>query len=62
MTAFSAEEKRQAILRELGFRHRVYARRVADQKMTQAQADREIAIFEEIEADYAAIVVKERLL
>ena len=32
-----------AVERELGMRHSVYARRVADRKMTQAKADHEIA-------------------
>lgn len=30
--------------------------------MTQAQADREIAVFEEIAVDYRAAAAKERLL
>lgn len=34
------------IQNEIGWRHEVYARRVADQKMSQAQADRKIAIMQ----------------
>jgi hypothetical protein len=34
--------------RELGFRRRVYPRRVAMQKMTQDEADREVRVMEAI--------------
>lgn len=47
-------EKRACIERELRMRRRVYPRRVADGKMTQAQADREIAVMEAILDDYPA--------
>lgn len=59
--AFTSDEKLQAVIRELGYRRRVYARRVAEKKMTQAQATKEIAVFEAIEADYRALAEKERL-
>jgi hypothetical protein len=45
-------DKEACIRRELGFRQRVYARRVADGKMKQADADREIEIMESILVDY----------
>jgi hypothetical protein len=59
---FPAETKLTAIRREIAYRRRVYERRVADRKMTRQQADREVAIFEAIEADYAREVEKGRLL
>ena len=45
-------DKLQCVVRELGFRRRVYARRIEQGKMTQAQADREIAVMESIAKDY----------
>jgi hypothetical protein len=45
-------DKLQCVVRELGFRRRVYARRVEQGKMTQAQADREIAVMESIAKVY----------
>jgi hypothetical protein len=59
---FTAAEKRDAILRELVYRHRVFARMVAGQKMTQRAMDSQIAIFEAIRDDYIAIEAKERLV
>lgn len=49
---FSARELCKAVERELGFRRRVFARRVASNAMSQKDADREIAMFEVIHADY----------
>ena len=46
-------DKEACARRELDMRRRVYPRRVADQKMTQDQADREIEIMEAIVDDYA---------
>ncbi len=46
------EDKTAAIDRELKLRRRVFARRVADGKMTQDFADRQILIFEAIADDY----------
>lgn len=60
--AFTAAEKLAAVERELTYRRRVYVRRVADEKMTQALADRQIALFEAIAADYRATAEKERLI
>lgn len=45
-------DKEACVRRELDFRKRVYARRVSEGKMKQADADREIAIFESIAEDY----------
>jgi hypothetical protein len=44
----TTEMKRQALQRELGYRKRVYARRVDANNMTRAQADYEIWIVERI--------------
>lgn len=59
---FTNAEKLKAVERELGYRRRVYAHRVANQKMTQSLADEQIAVFEAIEIDYRALARKERLL
>jgi hypothetical protein len=59
---FTVEEKRKAIERELAYRVRVYARMVEQGKMTQAAANRQIEIFEEIRKDYAAAESLEALL
>ncbi|TKD50550.1 hypothetical protein [Sphingomonas baiyangensis] len=58
----TAEDKLEAIRREIAFRKRVYPRRVADGKMTQQLADRQIAIFEAIKDDMLVAVAAERLL
>lgn len=49
---FTPADKLKAVERELGYRRRVFPRRVEQQKMKQTDADREIAIFEAIAADY----------
>ena len=54
MTTFSAQELCKAIERELGYRRRVFPRRVDSGLMKQAEADRQIAMFEEIFARYSA--------
>lgn len=59
---FTAQDKLDAVKRELKYRRSVYARRVTGGKMTQALADRQIALFEAIAADYEALAAKERLL
>lgn len=59
---FTAQDKLEAVERELAFRRRVYQRRVADGKMTQQLASRQIAVFEAIAADYQTTAVGERLL
>lgn len=59
---YAANEKLKAIERELKYRRRVYARRVSEQKMSQALADEQIAIFEAIRSDYVSAAAKDRLL
>jgi len=49
---FSDQQKRESAERELKMRRRVYPRWVADKRMTQEQADREIAVMAEIAEDY----------
>jgi hypothetical protein len=60
--AFTAREKMQAAQREAGYRRFVYPKRVDAGKMKQAEADRQIAIMDEIAADYGALAESERLL
>lgn len=50
---FTDAEKRACAYRELKMRRRVYPRWVADGRMTQAEADREIALMQAIAEDYA---------
>jgi hypothetical protein len=45
-------DKRKCLKREIGFRERVFPRRVADRKMDQSDADRELAIMRAIQKDY----------
>lgn len=59
---FTATEKLDAVSRELMYRHRVYARRIEEGKMTKALAEKQIAIFMAIKDDYAALAEKESLL
>lgn len=51
---FSARDLAKAIERELGYRRRVFPRRVDDGKMKQADADLQIAMFEQIRDRYMA--------
>ncbi len=53
MPDITSRMKRDAALREVKMRRRVYPRWVAGGRMTQAKADEEIAIMEAIAADYA---------
>lgn len=62
MATFTNEEKLEAVNRELGFRRRVYGRKVESGDMTKEFADRQIGIFEAIAADYQAKVEGDRLL
>lgn len=54
MTAprFTAAEKHDAARREVGMRRRVFPRRVAEGRMTDAESRRQIEIMEEIARDY----------
>lgn len=49
---FSAKDKAAAARREASFRRYVYPKRVSDGKMKQEDADRQIAIMDEIAWDY----------
>lgn len=60
--AFTPDEKLKSVERELGYRRFVFPKRVEAGSMTKAAADREIAIFEEIAADYRAEIDRGRLL
>jgi len=51
---FTNRQKMQCAQREAGFRRFVYAKRVADGKMKQAKADEEIALMDEIAAEYGS--------
>lgn len=62
MSTFTETEKLEAIRREIKYRRRVYAKRVAEGTMFKATHDYQIAIFEAIEADYVQRAEKERLL
>jgi hypothetical protein len=53
--SYSLEEKRKCAEREVKLRRRVYRNRVLTGRMTQAFADREIAIMEAIAEDYRAL-------
>ena len=56
------QAKLDAVERELKLRRRVYGRRVEAGQMSALQAERQIAIFEEIAADYRPLAKAERLL
>lgn len=49
---FTARDKQKAIAREIGYRRRVYARKVEDGSMTREAATMQIGVMEAIEADY----------
>lgn len=49
---FTDEDKAKAAERELKMRKRVYPRWVQDGRMSQAEADRQIQIMDEIAGDY----------
>lgn len=52
MIEFTAREKCEAAEREVKMRLRVYPNRVADGRMTQALADRQIDVMRQIADDY----------
>lgn len=52
MTDFTAKDKAECAERECKQRRYVYPRRVEGGKMTQALADRQIALMEAIATDY----------
>lgn len=51
----SIEQQVECVKRELRFREHVYKRRVADQKMTQALADHELATMRAVLATLEAL-------
>jgi hypothetical protein len=59
---FTAAEKYQAILRELKYRRSVYPRLIAQGRMTEETAKREIEILTAIGQDYERELEQERLL
>lgn len=54
VTEFTNQEKAMCAEREVQQREWVYPRRVADGKMKQAKADRELDLMREIAAEYRA--------
>lgn len=62
MTTFTAETKLKAIERELGYRRRVYPRRVDAGQMTSSLAAEQIAVMEAIAEDYRKAAENERLI
>jgi len=49
---FSAQQKYREVMREIGQRENVYPRLVANGKLSQASADRQLAIMHAIAQDY----------
>lgn len=56
---YTAREKMMAAAREVGFRRRVYATRVAEGRMKQVEADFQIGVMAAMESDYRAIAEAE---
>jgi hypothetical protein len=52
---FTVSEKLKCVERELRMRYRVYERRVDAGQMSRATADRELALMEDIAADYRSL-------
>jgi hypothetical protein len=59
---YSAHDKQRCAEREVAWRRRVYAGRVANGRMTPNQARHEIATMQQIAEDYAELAKSERLL
>jgi hypothetical protein len=59
---FTAQEKLDAVERELRYRRHVYPRRIDSGKMTKAAAAEQIALFEQIADDYRKQAEGERLI
>ena len=57
---YTAQQKFDAIMRELKFRARVYERKVAIGQMTQAKADYEEGVMRAIAEDYRIKLEQER--
>jgi hypothetical protein len=56
------ERQVACVERELRFRERVYARRVADRKMTQAKADDELEAMRAVLATLQSVEAGQRLI
>lgn len=56
---WTATEKLNCVQRELKYRIRVYARLVAEGKLSERQASREIALMAAIVDDYTKVVARE---
>jgi hypothetical protein len=59
---FSHLDKLTAVRREIAQRRAVYPRLVQAGRMSQREADRQIAIMQDIANDYDSLANKERLL
>ncbi len=59
---YTTDEKISAIERELRFRHRVYATKVAEGRMKPSAMGFQIGVFEAMLEDYRKIQGTERLL
>jgi hypothetical protein len=59
---FTATEKLKCLEREVVYRKRFYARMVAEKKMTEQLAIKQISIMEQIADDYRPMAEKELLL
>lgn len=59
---YTAQQKREAIEREIKYRGRVFPRMVDAGKMTRETAAAQIAIFEAIREDYSKAEAMERLI
>jgi hypothetical protein len=55
-------EKQHCAEREVKFRLRVYPRRVSEGRLSEAKAREEIALMEEIAADYRMAAERERMI
>ncbi len=61
MTNFTNRDKADCADREAKMRLRVYPNRVADGRMTQQLADKQIAMMQAIAADYRALAEAEEI-
>lgn len=59
---FSAQDKLDAVERELRFRRRVYENKVRQGSMSPQKSAHEIAVMEAIRDDYIKLAKQERLL
>jgi hypothetical protein len=59
---FSNLEKQREAQREVAYRKQVYDRLISAQRMSRQDADRKIAIMQEIADEYRELVKAERLI